>query len=56
METPREIPVYAFIKRELKNQIESGELAEGTRLASEHELARQYNVSRNPTRQAMRDL
>ena len=56
METPPEIPVYAFIKRELKNQIESGELPEGARLASEHELARQYNVSRNPTRQAMRDL
>ncbi len=51
-----EIPIYAFIKRELKNQIESGDLAEGARVPSEFELARQYGVSRNPTRQALRDL
>lgn len=51
-----DIPIYAFIKRELKNQIESGDLAEGARVPSEFELARQYGVSRNPTRQALRDL
>ncbi len=55
-EIPADIPAYAFIKRELKNQIESGELAEGDRLPSEFDLARKYGVSRNPTRQAMRDL
>lgn len=55
-EIPSDIPAYAFIKRELKNQIESGELAEGDRVPSEFELARKYGVSRNPTRQAMRDL
>ena len=27
MKIPPDIPIYAFIKRELKNQIESGELA-----------------------------
>jgi DNA-binding LacI/PurR family transcriptional regulator len=53
---PPEVPVYAFIKRELKNQIENGELTEGDRIPSEAELARQYGVSRNPTRQALRDL
>lgn len=53
---PPDIPLYAFIKRELKSQIESGELPEGTRVPSEFELARTYNVSRNPTRQALRDL
>jgi len=53
---PTDIPRYAFIKRELKNQIESGELPEGARVPSEHELARTYGVSRNPTRQALRDL
>ncbi|NIA15485.1 MAG: substrate-binding domain-containing protein, partial [Nitrospiraceae bacterium] len=53
---PPDIPVYVHIKRELKNQIESGELPEGSRIPSELELARQYGVSRNPTRQAMRDL
>ncbi len=51
-----DMPIYAFIKRELKNQIESGELPEGARVPSEFELARQYGVSRNPTRQALRDL
>ncbi|MBI5094764.1 MAG: GntR family transcriptional regulator [Candidatus Hydrogenedentes bacterium] len=51
-----DIPIYAQIKRELKNQIESGELEEGARVPSEFELARAYGVSRNPTRQALRDL
>lgn len=51
-----DIPIYAYIKRELKNQIESGELPVGARVPSELELARQYAVSRNPTRQALRDL
>jgi len=56
MKIPPDIPIYAFIKRELKNQIESGELAEGARVPSELELAKTYGVSRNPTRQALRDL
>ncbi|HIJ74224.1 MAG TPA: GntR family transcriptional regulator, partial [Candidatus Hydrogenedentes bacterium] len=58
METtfPPGLPVYVAIKRALKIQIESGELPEGARVPSELELARQYNVSRNPTRQALRDL
>lgn len=53
---PPGIPAYAFIKREIKNQVENGELGEGDRLPSELELARMYGVSRNPTRQALRDL
>lgn len=53
---PPDMPVYAFIKRELKNRIENGELGEGARIPSEAELARHYGVSRNPTRQALRDL
>lgn len=56
MDVPPDIPIFAFIKRELKNQIESGELSEGARVPSELELARMYGVSRNPTRQALRDL
>ena len=39
MKAPPGIPVYAFIKRELKNQIESGELAEGARRAANHGVA-----------------
>lgn len=53
---PSDVPAYVFIKRELKNRIEDGDLPEGERVPSEMELARQYNVSRNPTRQALRDL
>jgi DNA-binding LacI/PurR family transcriptional regulator len=53
---PAGIPAYAFIKREIKNQIESGEITEGDSIPSELELARIYGVSRNPTRQALRDL
>ncbi len=56
MNLPSDIPLYAYIKRELKSRIENGELPEGARVPSELELARQYGVSRNPTRQALRDL
>jgi DNA-binding LacI/PurR family transcriptional regulator len=56
MKVPPDMPIYEAIKRELKNQIESGELPEGARVPSEFELARAYGVSRNPTRQALRDL
>lgn len=56
MKIPPDMPIYAFIKRDLKNQIEGGELPEGARVPSEFELARTYGVSRNPTRQALRDL
>jgi len=53
---PSDLPAYVYIKRVLKNRIEDGELPEGARVPSEMELAREYNVSRNPTRQALRDL
>ena len=53
---PPDVPIYVYIKRELKNRIENGDLAEGARVPSELDLAREYGVSRNPTRQAMRDL
>lgn len=56
MNLPSDIPLYAYIKRELKSRIENGDLPEGSRVPSELELAKQYSVSRNPTRQALRDL
>lgn len=56
MNIPSDTPIYAFIKRELRSQIDGGELPEGARVPSEFELARTYGVSRNPTRQALRDL
>lgn len=44
------------IKRELKQRIDVGDLAEGAQVPSEYELARQFGVSRNQTRLALRDL
>ena len=56
MDIPTDLPLYQVIKRDLKNRMSSGELPEGARVPSELELARKYGVSRNPTRQALRDL
>ncbi len=52
----KKVFVYEGIKRQLQAQIESGELAEGARVPSEHELAKGLGVSRNQTRQALREL
>ncbi len=51
-----DLPLYLRIKQDLKTAIDRGEYPEGTRVPSEFELAKQYNVSRNPTRQALREL
>ena len=48
--------VHEGIKGELKAQIERGEYPEGARVPSEYELARRFGVSRNQTRQALREL
>lgn len=53
---PKGMPVYEFIKQELKRQIETGALHEGARVPSEFELARELGVSRSQTRLALRDL
>ncbi len=50
------VPLYLRIKQDLKSAIDRGELAEGARVPSEFDLAKQYGVSRNPTRQALREL
>ncbi len=55
-ERPDDMPVYEFIKRELRDMIDSGELTEGDRVPSEFDLVKQLGVSRNQTRQALRDL
>jgi GntR family transcriptional regulator len=44
------------IARELRRQIEAGELAPGAQLPSERELARQYGTARNTAREAIRLL
>ncbi|MBP8129486.1 MAG: GntR family transcriptional regulator [Candidatus Hydrogenedentes bacterium] len=49
-------PLYIHIREALKEAIDNGTLAEGARIPSELELAEQYGVSRNPTRQALREL
>lgn len=53
---PEGMPVYEFIKQELRRQIETGVLKEGGRVPSELELARALKVSRSQTRLALRDL
>jgi DNA-binding LacI/PurR family transcriptional regulator len=50
------VSVLLRIKADLKQRIERGELAEGSTVPSEYELAREYEVSRNQTRLALRDL
>jgi DNA-binding LacI/PurR family transcriptional regulator len=47
---------HEAIKDQLKAQIEAGDLPEGARLPSEHELMRLHKVSRNQARQALHDL
>ena len=54
MRVPEGVAIYQFIKQMLRSRIESGELEEGDRIPSEHELARTLKVSRNQTRQALR--
>jgi GntR family transcriptional regulator len=44
------------IAAELRRQIETGDLAPGTKLPSERELARQYGTARNTAREAIRLL
>jgi DNA-binding LacI/PurR family transcriptional regulator len=51
-----ELPLYESIKREFKSRIESGELAEGTRILPEIELAKQVGVSRSTARKALQGL
>ena len=49
-------PIYQQIKQDLKDKIERGELREGERIPSEVELAKQLEVNRSQTRQALREL
>lgn len=50
------VPVYEDIKRRIKEQIRRGDLKAGDRVPSEYELVNQLGVSRNQTRQALREL
>jgi GntR family transcriptional regulator of arabinose operon len=55
-DTPRKQPIYERIKSTMRQQIESGELLPGSRVASEQALATELSVSRGQVRQALRDL
>lgn len=50
------IPSYMKIKKALEQQIASGELEIGARIASEPELAAQYGVSRETVRTALKAM
>ena len=49
-------PLYRQIADDLRTKIESGELAQGSQLATEVELRDQYNASRNTVRDAIKWL
>jgi GntR family transcriptional regulator len=49
-------PMYRQIADDLRSKIESGELAEGSQLATEAELKEQHNASRNTVRDAIKWL
>jgi len=49
-------PASERLADELRQSIESGELAAGAKLPSERELAEQHNIARNTARQAIRLL
>jgi GntR family transcriptional regulator len=49
-------PPSRMIADDLRNKIESGELAPGAKLPSERELAEQYGTARNTAREAVRIL
>src|SRR5215468_1540932 len=49
-------PLYRQIADDLRSKIESGELAQGSQLATEVELRDQYNASRNTVRDAIKWL
>lgn len=50
------LPQYRRIANELRERIESGELAPGDALPSEAAIVRTYGVSRSTARQALADL
>jgi GntR family transcriptional regulator len=52
----RTLPAYVQIEEELAEQIESGDLAPGSRLATERELAESLGVSRMTARAALARL
>jgi GntR family transcriptional regulator len=49
-------PLYRQIADDLRNKIESGELTQGSQLATEAELRDEYNASRNTVRDAIKWL
>ena len=51
-----ELPIYAQIREQIKEQILSGEVAEGTLLPSIRKLAKEIGVSVITTTRAYRDL
>ena len=51
-----ERPIWPQVAEAIERDIASGELAQGSRLPTEDELATQYGVARNTVRRAVEDL
>ncbi|SDC22551.1 transcriptional regulator, GntR family [Pelagirhabdus alkalitolerans] len=56
MEYNYQAPRYLFVIEQVKEKINNGELEPGERLPSEMEFAKQFRVSRNTLREALRIL
>ncbi|MGL4523527.1 MAG: GntR family transcriptional regulator, partial [Bacilli bacterium] len=54
--TEEQMPLYVKIYEKLKEMIEKGMLSEGDQLPTEHELAKEYNVSRITSKRALAEL
>lgn len=55
-QTPKPMPLHHQLREQLQNRILRGEWAPGTVMATEHELAAEYGVSRQTIREAIRAL
>ncbi|MGH3741620.1 MAG: GntR family transcriptional regulator [Micromonosporaceae bacterium] len=51
-----EIPLYQVVAQALRKKIRAGQLAQGSRVPTEHELMKDYEVSRNTVRLALNVL
>lgn len=54
--SPKPMPLHHQLRERLQNRILRGEWAPGTAIATEHELAAEYGVSRQTVREAIRAL
>lgn len=55
-DTTRVAPLYAMVKRHIRERIESGDLSLNARVPSEHELVHTFGISRMTANRALKEL